>query len=68
MDTRTRPRNGWTLAVQYLNDLLPNVLEWLLMDIRIRNLDEHIYRRLKGRAALTGKTIGEAVSDAIRTG
>ena len=36
------------------------------MDTTIRNLDEHAYRRLKARAALTGKTIGEAVNEAIR--
>jgi len=36
------------------------------MDTTIRNLDERAYRSLKARAALTGKTIGEAVSEAIR--
>lgn len=36
------------------------------MDTTIRNLDEDAYRRLKARAALTGKTVGEAVSEAIR--
>ena len=36
------------------------------MDTTIRNLDEEAYRRLKARAALTGKTVGEAVSEAIR--
>lgn len=36
------------------------------MDTTIRNLDEKAYRRLKARAALAGKTIGEAVNEAIR--
>ena len=36
------------------------------MDTTIRNLDEHLYRKLKAQAALGGKTMGEAVSDAIR--
>ncbi len=36
------------------------------MDTIIRNLDERAYRRLKARAALLGKTVGETVTDAIR--
>ena len=36
------------------------------MDTTIRNLDERAYRSLKARAALLGKSIGEAVNDAIR--
>lgn len=36
------------------------------MDTTIRNLDEGLYRRLKARAALEGKTIGEAMNEAIR--
>jgi plasmid stability protein len=36
------------------------------MDTTIRNLDEGAYRELKARAALTGKTIGELVTEAIR--
>lgn len=36
------------------------------MDTTIRNLDESMYRKLKAQAALGGKTMGEAVSDAIR--
>ena len=36
------------------------------MDTTIRNLDEAAYRELKARAALEGKTIGEAVNEAIR--
>lgn len=37
-----------------------------LMDTTIRNLDEFAYRALKARAALTGKTVGETVNEAIR--
>lgn len=36
------------------------------MDTTIRNLDEQAYRELKARAALTGRTIGELVNEAIR--
>lgn len=36
------------------------------MDTTIRNLDEGAYRALKARAALTGKTIGELVNEAIQ--
>ena len=36
------------------------------MDTTIRKLDEAAYRKLKARAALTGKTIGEIVNEAIR--
>jgi plasmid stability protein len=32
----------------------------------IRNLDPEAYRMLKARAALTGRTIGDLVSEAIR--
>jgi plasmid stability protein len=35
------------------------------MDTTIRNLDEAAYRALKARAALTGRSIGELVNDAI---
>ena len=35
------------------------------MDTTIRNLDRRAYRSLKARAALTGKTVGEAVNEAI---
>ncbi|MDA2924271.1 hypothetical protein MYX65_06380 [Acidobacteria bacterium AH-259-L09] len=38
----------------------------LSMDTTIRNLDKDIYRELKARAALCGKTIGELVNEAIR--
>lgn len=37
------------------------------MDTTIRNLDEQTYRALKARAALTGRTIGETVNEAMRT-
>ena len=36
------------------------------MDTTIRNLDARAYRALKARAALSGKTVGEAVNEAIR--
>ena len=37
------------------------------MDTTVRNLDKATYRELKARAALSGKTIGEVLTDAIRT-
>ena len=36
------------------------------VDTTIRNLDERTYRELKAHAALTGRTIGETLNDAIR--
>lgn len=36
------------------------------MDSTIRNLDADLYRKLRARAALTGMTIGAAVSEAMR--
>ncbi|HEX9709509.1 MAG TPA: hypothetical protein VGB42_06035 [Candidatus Thermoplasmatota archaeon] len=36
------------------------------MDTTIRSLDEDAYRRLKARAAAEGKTIGEAMNEAMR--
>ena len=36
------------------------------MDTTVRNLDPDAYRRIKARAALDGKTVGEAVSEAMR--
>jgi len=36
------------------------------MDTTIRNLDEDAFRRLKARAAVEGKTIGEAMTEAMR--
>jgi plasmid stability protein len=37
------------------------------MDTTIRNLDETSYRELKARAALSGRTIGDLVNEAIRS-
>lgn len=37
-----------------------------VVDTTIRNIDDRAYRELKARAALTGKTIGEAINEAIR--
>jgi plasmid stability protein len=37
------------------------------MDTTIRNLDERAYRELKARAALSGRTLGELVNEAIRS-
>ena len=36
------------------------------MDTTIRNLDQQTYRDLKARAAREGKTVGQAVNEAIR--
>jgi plasmid stability protein len=36
------------------------------MDSTIRNLDADLYRKIRARAALTGMTVGEAVSEAMR--
>jgi plasmid stability protein len=36
------------------------------MDATIRNLDEATFRALKARAALSGKTMGEMVNEALR--
>lgn len=36
------------------------------MDTMIRNLDAEVYRMLKARAVLTGRTIGEATTEAMR--
>jgi plasmid stability protein len=37
------------------------------MDKTIRNLDERAYRALKARAASQGRSLGEVVSEAIRS-
>lgn len=37
----------------------------MTMDTTIRNLDEGLYRRLKARAALEGRTIGSVVNEAV---
>lgn len=36
------------------------------MDITIRNLDQQVYREVKARAALEGKTVGEVLNEAVR--
>jgi plasmid stability protein len=36
------------------------------MDTTIRNIDEKMYRALKAKAALAGKTVGEMVNEAIQ--
>ena len=36
------------------------------MNTTVRNIDAGAYRALKARAALEGKTIGEAINEAIR--
>lgn len=36
------------------------------MDTTIRNLDEQAYRRLRAKAVLEGRTVGELISEAIR--
>ena len=36
------------------------------MDTTIRNLDERVYRRIRARALAAGKTVGEAVNEAMR--
>ena len=36
------------------------------MDTTIRNLDKKAYRALKARAALSGKTMGDMINEAIR--
>lgn len=37
------------------------------VDTTIRNLDAEAYRELKARAALSGRTIGDVLNEAIRT-
>ncbi len=37
------------------------------MNTTIRNIDENAYRALKARAALSGKTMGEMINEAIQT-
>jgi plasmid stability protein len=36
------------------------------MDTTIRNLDEKVYRKLRARAVLEGRTVGDLISEAIR--
>lgn len=35
------------------------------MDVTVRNVDDDAYRRLKARAALEDRTLGEVLTDAI---
>lgn len=35
------------------------------MDTTIRNLDADLYRAMKGRAALTGQTLGQVINEAM---
>jgi hypothetical protein len=37
------------------------------MDTTVRNLDERAYRALRARAVLEGRTVGELISEAIRS-
>jgi len=37
------------------------------MDTTIRNLDDKLYREAKARAALSRKTIGQVVNEALRS-
>lgn len=37
------------------------------MDTTIRHIDENVYRKLKAKAALEGLSIGEAITEAIKT-
>lgn len=37
------------------------------MDTTIRNLDGALYRAVKARAALQGRTLGDVVNDALRS-
>ncbi len=37
------------------------------MDTTIRNLDQASYRKIKARAALQGRSVGEVINDAIRS-
>jgi plasmid stability protein len=37
------------------------------MDTTVRNLDEQAYRALRARAVMEGRTVGELISEAIRS-
>ena len=37
------------------------------MDTTVRNLDEATYRAIKSRAALSGRTIGDVMNEALRS-
>ncbi len=36
------------------------------VDTTIRNLDQNVYRAIKARAALRGRTVGDVVNEALR--
>lgn len=36
------------------------------MDVTVRNLDEQLYRALRARAALEGRTVGDLFNEAAR--
>lgn len=36
------------------------------MDTTIRNLDEQVYRALRARAVLQGRTVGDLINEAMR--
>jgi hypothetical protein len=62
-----------------LSDILKNVrihslesgailcYKWYQMDTTVRNLDEQAYRALRARAVREGRTVGELISEAIRS-
>jgi plasmid stability protein len=37
------------------------------MDTTVRNLDENVYRALRARAVMEGRTVGALISEAIRS-
>ncbi len=37
------------------------------MDTTVRNLDENVYRALRARAVLEGRTVGALITEAIRS-
>jgi plasmid stability protein len=37
------------------------------MDTTVRNLDEQAYRELRARAVLEGRTVGDLITEAIRS-
>ena len=36
------------------------------MDTTVRNLDEQVYRAMRARAVLEGRTVGDLISEAMR--
>jgi hypothetical protein len=41
--------------------------KWYEMDTTVRNLDEQAHRALRARAVMEGRTVGELISEAIRS-